>query len=87
MPQPIEISPGMYRHYKGGKYLVLFVADDSTNKREGNKVVVYASLAHGTINCRDLNEFTEIVAWPDGGQKPRFIGAFTSLRKHSKKEM
>ena len=63
----------VYDHYKGGKYLVLFVAQDSTNARQHNKVVVYISLTYGEVKCRDVFEFTEIVEWPDGSQKPRFI--------------
>lgn len=70
----MEILPNrVYEHYKGGKYLVLFVADDSTNSRAQNKLVVYVSLTYGTIKCRDIKEFTEIVEWPDGQKQPRFI--------------
>lgn len=63
----------VYAHYKGGKYLVLFLADESTNARTGNKVVVYVSLTYGAIKCRDLSEFTEIIEWPDGIKRPRFV--------------
>ncbi len=48
---------GIYRHYKGGLYRVLFVAHESTNAREGNGVVVYVSLKTGRINVRDEGEF------------------------------
>ena len=65
----------VYEHYKGDKYLVLLVADDSTNNRSGNRVVVYVSLTNGKIHCRDLTEFTEPVKWPDKGMKPRFVPA------------
>lgn len=69
----MEIIPNaVYDHYKGGKYLLLFVADDSTNNRDGNKVVIYISLTYGKIYCRDLSEFTELVEWPDGKNRPRF---------------
>lgn len=63
----------MYLHYKGGKYVVLFVVDESTNARVGSKVVVYMSLTYGKVKCRDLSEFTEEVQWPDGSRKPRFV--------------
>ena len=63
----------LYEHYKGGRYLVLFIADESTNERIGNKVVVYVSLTFGVVKCRDESEFTEIVEWPDGSKKQRFI--------------
>ena len=66
-------TQAIYNHYKGGKYLVLFVVDESTNARLGQKVVVYTSLTYGKIYCRDLSEFTEEVEWPDGSVGPRFI--------------
>jgi hypothetical protein len=62
-----------YRHSKGGRYLVLAVASDSTNAREGNRIVVYVSLTYGTVKARDLAEFVEEVAWPDGVRRPRFV--------------
>ena len=80
-----EIKQGVYQHYKGGKYLVLFVADVATNGQEGKKEVVYVSLTNGMILCRNLDEFTEVVKWPDGGMKPRFIGAYSSFKKRPRK--
>ncbi|HEY4498843.1 MAG TPA: DUF1653 domain-containing protein [Candidatus Paceibacterota bacterium] len=70
----MDVIPGTtYVHKKGGRYIILHIADESTNKRTGNKVVVYQSIALGKIHTRDLDEFTELVEWPDGTQKPRFI--------------
>ncbi len=63
---------GNYTHYKGGKYLVLFTADDSTNERDGQKTVVYVSLSQMRVYCRNLEEFIESVQWPDGKMRPRF---------------
>lgn len=63
----------IYKHYIDGRYLVLALADESTNARKGNRVVVYVSLTYGTVKCRDLSEFMEIVEWPDGSRKPRFV--------------
>ena len=63
----------VYEHFKGGKYLVLFVAEDSTNARKGTKLVVYISLTYGAIKIRELSEFTELVEWPDGTKGPRFV--------------
>jgi hypothetical protein len=69
-----EVIPNrVYEHFKGGRYYVLSVADDSTNGRKGNKLVVYVSLTYGVLKCRDLAEFTESVAWPDGITRPRFV--------------
>jgi hypothetical protein len=59
----VPTKPGVYRHYKGGLYRVLFVARMSTNgPTEDRPHVVYVSLAHGVINIRDEEEFHEIVA-------------------------
>jgi len=63
----------IYTHFKGGTYLVLSVAEDSTNSRKGNRSVVYVSLTHGTVKCRDLSEFAERVTWPDGIERARFV--------------
>lgn len=62
-----------YKHYKGDVYLVLGVAIESTNVREGRRVVVYTSLQNGTMHTRDEKEFTELVKWPNGDMKPRFM--------------
>lgn len=70
---PSDVAPGLYDHYKGGKYRVLFVAEDSTNDRDGNQVVVYESLTYHVMKCRDLTEFVEPVEWPDGTMRPRFV--------------
>lgn len=63
----------IYDHHGGGRYLVLFVADDSTNARRGNRLVIYVSLTYGKVKCRDLSEFTEEIEWPDGVRRPRFV--------------
>jgi hypothetical protein len=65
----------VYDHYKGGKYLVVSIAEDSTNARVGAKVVMYVSLTYGKVKCRDLTEFTQMVTWPDGEKRPRFIAS------------
>ncbi len=65
----------VYEHFKGGRYTVIHIADDSTNERVGRKSVVYVSLTYGTVKCRDLEEFNELVEWPDGTHNPRFVQA------------
>jgi hypothetical protein len=67
--------PGIYRHYKGGHYIALFLARDSNNHANREDVVVYMSLTSpyaGAINVRHLSEFCEQVQLPDGGWMPRF---------------
>ena len=68
------VHPGkIYKHYKGGRYLVLHLASDSTNGRNDAEGVVYVSLAYGILKYRELAEFVEEVQWPDGAMRPRFI--------------
>ncbi len=70
----MNVVPGrIYAHYKGGRYLVLHIAEESTNARPGSKGVIYVSLTYGKIKHRDLSEFTEEVEWPDGNMRPRFV--------------
>jgi len=70
----MEVLQGkVYRHKADHKYLVLHLVHDSTNETEGNQGVVYVSLDNGSINYRDLAEFVEVVVWPDGVKRPRFV--------------
>ncbi len=52
---------GVYRHWKGDRYRVLFVGWMSTNGQQRTPQVVYVSLTTGTINVRDEAEFHEQV--------------------------
>lgn len=67
------IKPGIYRHFKGGKYLVLYV---STGTEDGKKIVVYTALYEprcGEISHRPLENFLEEVDRPELNYKgPRF---------------
>ena len=68
-----SVRPGVYQHFKGGKYLVLFV---STGTEDGKKIVVYTPLygEHaGKIAHRTLENFTERVSRPEFNYEgPRF---------------
>lgn len=62
------LRAGVYRHYKGHRYLVLGLAEDSTNDGEGRQVVVYVGLENGDreqlgppLRVRALDEFFEYV--------------------------
>lgn len=70
-----EIQSGKtYKHYKGGLYTALFVAEETTNIRKGGSGgVVYVSRTYGKIKYRDLDEFIEEIEWPDGIRRPRFV--------------
>ncbi|MBU2007799.1 nucleotide exchange factor GrpE [Patescibacteria group bacterium] len=49
-----EIKQGIYRHYRGGKYSILYLGYNSENKEE---VVVYQSTADGKIWVRLKKNF------------------------------
>jgi hypothetical protein len=69
-----EIGPNqIYTHYKGGRYRIITVAEEATNAREGELLVVYASVEDGRVWCRDFEEFTESVTLPNGETQPRFV--------------
>lgn len=63
---------GVYEHYKGGQYVVLFVAHNSTNSGGDQPMVVYVSMTTGRINVRDENEFHEAVWDANPPDRPRF---------------
>jgi hypothetical protein len=63
----------IYTHYKGGRYYVLAVAEETTNARIGGHGIVYVSLTYGKLKYRDLDEFCEEIEWPDGVRRPRFV--------------
>jgi hypothetical protein len=76
MHLPFVVKGGIYDHYKGGQYVVLFIATDSNNDRNDELTVVYMSLTPphaGALRVRHFDEFTEDVAWFDGTHKPRFV--------------
>jgi hypothetical protein len=57
------ITPGLYKHYKGSHYRVLFIAKNSNNgPDEDENVVVYVSLSEpGRISVRSESQFEEKV--------------------------
>ncbi|WP_125560900.1 MULTISPECIES: DUF1653 domain-containing protein [Pseudoalteromonas] len=64
-----ELKPGIYQHYKGPKYQVLFVA---THSETEEAMVVYQTL-YGDYDhwVRPLSMFSETVEI-EGEQMPRF---------------
>lgn len=54
-----KIKPGIYRHYKGKEYRVLFVATDSEDLSE--KVVYKALYGEGKIWVRPLSMWNDTV--------------------------
>lgn len=67
--EPAGIEPGIYEHFKGARYEVLFVARHSETEEE---FVVYRQLYGDHAHwVRPLAMFTEIVE-RDGRSVPRF---------------
>jgi len=65
-----DVTPGRYRHFKGGEYEVVLVAKDVETEEP---VVVYQAL-YGERGhwVRSLADFTEHVS-RDGYEGPRFM--------------
>ena len=60
-----------YRHYKGGTYTLLYVAENSENRTE--LMAVYVSHLRQKVLVRPWAMFSEEVEWPDGMRRPRFV--------------
>ncbi len=64
-------KPGqLYRHYKGGLYLLLCLGRLSEDRDE--VMAVYFSLKKKTVWIRPIEMFLELVPWSDGSMRPRF---------------
>lgn len=61
---------GVFDHFKGGVYLVERLARSADT---GEPIVVYLSLHHGTWHTRRLSQWNEVVPWPDGVERARFV--------------
>jgi hypothetical protein len=66
----MDFRLGLYQHFKGGYYSAIMLA---TNSETEAPMVVYVSLADGTVWVRPLEMFTEEVVWPDEVRRPRFM--------------
>ena len=67
-----DLVPGIYEHYKSGRYRVIGVGKHSDNLEE---FVVYEALydnPESKLWVRPLKEYTEKIVWPDGEIKPRY---------------
>ena len=74
----IPLAGTIHRHYKGGRYFVVAIAE--THEHNGDKDVVYISLKYGkyctrplTRDSRAQDAWTDKVQWPDGTLRQRFI--------------
>lgn len=64
-----NIKPGIYQHYKGGKYELLFSSEQTETKES---LLVYRSLADNKIWVRPEAMWAEEIEI-DGKKRPRFI--------------
>jgi hypothetical protein len=86
----MELKAGLYRHYKGGLYQVIGIAEHSET---GERLVVYVSLAPlpgPRIRARPAPMWNTPIVWPDGIERPRFAYVGAELpeemaTKHDKK--
>lgn len=71
----MDFKKGIYRHYKGGEYRVLFVAKGQfTDSHDMEDIVIYESLAENAISqywARPLKDFVAEVGG-DGILTSRF---------------
>jgi len=66
-----SITLGIWDHFKGGVYKV--TGFSSWASGNGEKVVGYTSMLFGTDHTRLVNQWCEVVEWPDGKYRSRFV--------------
>lgn len=62
---------GVYDHFKGGVYLLRGLSKWASG--EGEPVVEYTSLLHASHHARLVRDWCEVVRWPDGKYRSRFV--------------
>ncbi len=65
-----DFFPGVYNHFKGGRYRALLLAQSEATLEY---VVIYVHLDDGSVWTRPLESWCEPVTWPDGKTYPRFM--------------
>lgn len=65
------LRPGIYQHFKGGRYQLLELARHS--ETEEIYVVYRALYGEGGLWVRPARMWQEQVSWPDGVTRPRFL--------------
>lgn len=74
----------LYQHYKGDFYRVITTCNLSEERE--TVMVVYRSMKYGSRWARPLTMFQEIVTWPDGKRRPRFMLVATLPRADNDNE-
>jgi len=75
-PSEGSIYLGIYDHFKGGVYK----ANKVSRFANDELYVDYTSLTYGTDHGRFLWEWSEVVKWPDGKYRSRFVFRGPDLR-------
>ena len=68
---PTHIPFGIYDHFKGGVYMIRDFSRWASG--DGELVVEYLSMLFGTKNTRLASEWCQVVEWPDGKYRSRFV--------------
>jgi hypothetical protein len=74
------LEHGPYRHFKGGLYTVLFLAERHTHNGDVDVVYIPLTPEHGRMCTRPFRKdsrnepaWLEEVLWPDGQMRARFM--------------
>ena len=65
-----KFQHGTYKHFKGHQYRTLMCAKDAISEKD---LVVYTALQDGSLWTRPTLDFGEVVLWPDGRYRSRFV--------------
>lgn len=75
---PEKLPRGVYDHFKGGVYRLERFSSWASGR--GEQVCGYLSMLFGTDHTRYAWEWCDIVEWPDGKYRPRFVYRGPDLR-------
>jgi hypothetical protein len=68
---PASIMEGIWDHFKGGVYLKSGQGSWASGNNE--PVVEYISMIYGSKHYRLVDQWCEVVQWPDGKYRSRFV--------------
>ncbi len=85
-PPLVAPEPGEYRHFKGNLYYVHGTVRNATNEAGYAPMVYYEVVDKSHLTPEDdgvkanvghcvraLSEFNQVVKWPDGTRRPRWV--------------
>jgi hypothetical protein len=78
--RPDIIRPGIYDHFKGGVYLVTGLSTWVSGGEPEAQAVEYLSMIYGTRFTRLATQWCEVVQWPDGKYRSRFVYRGSDLK-------